>query len=59
MNLGGDLTLVISDPDVVQGMFVTKNAQIDKTGVFESIFKNLFGNAFVFSKSDDLWKRKR
>ena len=24
-----------------------------------SIFKNLFGDSFVFSKSDELWKRKR
>ena len=49
----------VSDPKVVQDMVVTKNAQIDKTGVFEGIFKNFFGSSFLFSKSDDVWKAKR
>ena len=40
-------------------MLVTKNAQIDKTGEFEGVFKNLFGNSFIFSKSDEHWKIKR
>mmetsp|Transcript_33780 Transcript_33780/g.41757 ORF Transcript_33780/g.41757 Transcript_33780/m.41757 type:complete len:83 (+) Transcript_33780:377-625(+) len=40
-------------------MLVTKNAQIDKTGAFEGIFKNFFGNSFLFSKSDQRWKDKR
>ena len=40
-------------------MLVTKNALIDKTGAWEGFFKNLFGKSFLFSKSDDLWKKKR
>ena len=59
MNLGGKLMLYVADPAIVQDMLVTKNAQIDKTGVFENFFKNLFGNSFLFSKSNDIWKKKR
>ena len=40
-------------------MVVTKNALIDKTGRFERLFRNFFGNSFLFSKSDALWKAKR
>ena len=38
---------------------VSKNAQIDKSGKFEFGFKNLFGNSFIFGKSDSHWKAKR
>lgn len=38
---------------------MTKNAQIDKTGSFEGIFKSFFGNSFIFSQSNELWKSKR
>ena len=40
-------------------MYGVKNSLIDKTGKFEAVFKNLFGNSFVFSKGDDIWKEKR
>ena len=59
VNLAGNLNLFIGDPAIVQEMLVTKNAQIDKTGEFEGVFKNLFGNSFIFSKSDEHWKIKR
>jgi len=49
----------VADPEVVQEMMTTKNAQIDKTGLHEALFKNLFGNSFLFSKTDEHWKRKR
>ena len=58
-NMGSNLTLFISDPEIVQDMISTKNASIDKTGEFEGIFKNFFGNSFLFAKSDELWKAKR
>ena len=38
---------------------MTKNAICDKTGKFEGLFKNLFGNSFLFSKGDEKWKAKR
>ena len=40
-------------------MLVTKNATIDKTDAFEGFFKNLFGNSFLFSKTNEIWKKKR
>ena len=40
-------------------MMVNKNAQIDKTGVYEAMFKNFFGSSFLFSKTDQHWKNKR
>ena len=40
-------------------MLVTKNSFLDKTGVFCGVFKNLFGDSFIFSKSDATWKQKR
>ena len=52
INTGG-VQLLISDPNIVQEMMVNKNAQLDKTGQFIGIFKNFFGNSFLFSKSDD------
>ena len=51
--------LIINDPVIIQDMMVTKNAQIDKLATNEMTFKNLFGNTFLFSPSDDVWKTKR
>ena len=49
----------MADADVVQEMMTTKNALIDKTGVLEGLWSNLLGKSFVFSKTDDVWKKKR
>lgn len=59
VNYGGDLNLFIADPEIVQEMLGRKNALIDKTGQHKGIFQNLFGNSFLFSKSDEAWKSKR
>ena len=59
INMFGRINLFITDPAAVQDMIVTKNAQIDKTGEFEAAFLNIFGRAFLFSKTDDHWKEKR
>lgn len=59
MNTAGTLTLIVTDPVVIQDMLVTKNALLDKTGAFQGVFQNLFGKAFLFSKSDEDWKAKR
>lgn len=56
---GLDISLLTADPSIIQDMLVTKNALIDKTGIFEGIFKNFYLNAFVFSKNDERWKAKR
>jgi len=51
--------LSISDPVVVQDMMVSKNAYLDKTGLFERLFKNLLGLGLIFSQSTEVWKTKR
>ena len=55
-NFGSKVHLMIADPVVIQDLLVTKNALFDKTGLFARIFKNFFGNSFLFSVGDDIWK---
>jgi cytochrome P450 len=59
LNTGGRMSLIVSDPAIIQDMLVTKNHLLDKTGAFCGVFKNLYGASFVFSKSDATWKQKR
>ena len=59
MNMASVCTLYISDPAMVQDLFVNKGAIFDKTGNFEGIFSKLFGKSFLFSKGDAVWKSKR
>ena len=51
--------LVIADPDIVQELWTTKNSTFDKTGLYCGAVQNFFGNSFLFSKADDVWKAKR
>jgi cytochrome P450 len=51
--------LYVADPDMVQDLWVKKNSIFDKTGNFVGIFSKLFGNSFLFSKADEIWKAKR
>jgi len=55
----GRVTLLISDPDMVQDLFTTKNRITDKNIQTDMIFKDLLENSFLFSKGDDVWKAKR
>ena len=59
VNMGSEVNVFIADPEIVQEMLVTKNAEIDKTGAFEVAFKNFFGHSFLFAKSDVEWRAKR
>lgn len=59
LNSLGRVSIVTSDPDVVLDLTVTKNQQIDKTGQFKRVLSCLFGEGFIFSLTDDLWKQKR
>ena len=59
INFAGRMTLYISDPAAIQDIFVTKNSLYDKTGAFQGAMKHLFGNAFIFAKTDETWKTKR
>ena len=40
-------------------MFSTKNKLIDKTDMLRIMFKNFYGDSFLFSKTDANWKAKR
>ena len=59
LNIGSIITLMVSDPDMVQDLLVQKNALFDKTGIVEGVFSKLMGNSFLFSKATDSWKAKR
>ena len=50
---------MVTDPDMVQDLYVQKNALYDKTGIYEGIFSKLMGESFLFSKATDSWKAKR
>ena len=54
-----DVYLSITDPDVVQAMYTTKNSQIDKTGTIQAATMNFFGSSFLMGKTDEKWKAKR
>jgi len=51
--------IIVSDPEIVQDLYVTKNAKTDKDGFAELMFKDLIGNSFIFSFNDKRWKEKR
>ena len=40
-------------------MFSVKNQLVDKTDLLGIMFKNFYGDSFLFSKTDDNWKAKR
>ena len=40
-------------------MMVSKNNLIDKSGGLAAAMKNLFGDSFLFSQSDEKWQKKR
>ena len=54
-----DTFIQVCDPEIVQNMYATKNAQIDKSRIIEGFFQNLFGKSFIFAVTDDKWKQKR
>jgi cytochrome P450 len=58
-NLGSNVYVSVSDPEMVQDLFVKKNSIYDKTGMFEGIFSKLLGFSFLFSRADEVWKAKR
>ena len=40
-------------------MYSTKNQLVDKTDMLRIMFKNFYGESFLFSKTDENWKAKR
>ena len=55
----GRIMLIVSDPDMVQDLFLTKNKVMDKAGDMANNMKILMGNSFLFSKGGAVWKAKR
>ena len=55
----GRIMLIVSDPEMVQDLFLTKNKVFDKAGDMAKNMEVLFGNTFLFSKGGPIWKSKR
>ena len=51
--------LWISDPELVQDIFGSKNALIDKHHDGRLWFSHIIGKSFIYSNNDELWKEKR
>ena len=58
-NFVGQIQILIADPQVLKDMFSTKNQLVDKTDLLGIMFKNFYGDSFLFSKTDENWKAKR
>ena len=54
-----DVHIMIADPDVIRELMTTKNKYVDKDGTTAIATKALFGDSFLFAKSDANWSRKR
>ena len=51
--------MIISDPDMVQDLFTTRNNVTDKFPLHDLVFKDMLGNSLLLGKGDDIWKAKR
>ena len=41
--------LLINDVDAVQELYVNNNAQVDKTGIWEKLFRSFMGSSLFFA----------
>lgn len=51
--------LFVSDPEIVQDIFVGKNSLLDKDAESLIMFDDIIGKSFVFAHNDEDWKTKR
>ena len=58
-NFMTNITLAVSDADMVKDLFTTKNSITDKDGMMLTMFKDSIGESFVFSQGDESWRAKR
>ena len=49
----------VSDPAIVQDIFVGKNAMLDKDPESLIMFEDIIGQSFLFGHNDEAWKEKR
>ena len=60
MNTLNEITLCVTDPNVVQDMFTSKMTKIDKDGVYQRIFEPLLGDGFILiPAAEPLYKPRR
>ena len=55
----GKVSVSIQDPALVSELYTTKATAYDKGNLFLEVCAPLFGDAFIFSKTDAKWKTKR
>ena len=51
--------LIISDPLIIEELFVNKNKYFDKYNRSKDILFSITGNSMLFDKSNELWMQKR
>ena len=52
MNVIGDVQIKICDPYLVQEMYTKHNKLTEKGGKFKDFMYPMFGESFIFAKSD-------
>ena len=58
-NYGGNVHVMVADPEMAQDLLVHKNTMYDKTGTMQGAMSGFMGKSFLFSKTDEDWKAKR
>jgi cytochrome P450 len=52
-------SLFISDPDMLNELYVTKNKYFDKNDLIRNLFYPLMGDSILLSDSSEIWGKKR
>lgn len=52
-------TLIISDPELMQELYVTKNRHMEKSTKMKRQLRRFTGNSMIFDRSNELWALKR
>lgn len=55
----GRPNLIVSDPNIIQELFLSKNKFTDKDPMVSQLFSMLMKESTVFSPSNELWATKR
>ena len=56
---GSHNQLFVTDPAMVQDIYVRYNRYFDKSGRFKNLLYDFFGNGLLFIESNELWREKR
>lgn len=54
-----EVTLVISDPEILEVLYVKKNKYFDKHPRVYNLFKPILGESILLAKSNESWSKKR